>query len=124
MRVVPAAKAGNPILMANIVQNLAAVAFQEKRFSDAEERYSELVTLKRAMLDEDGLAEALEWQGLSQEQQAAYDRAVVCWEESALICKAFELTDRLRPMLDPLEARLSSLEMREELEEFDAEWSA
>ena len=65
--VVPAAKDGNPILMSTIVQNLAAIAFQEKRFADAEERYGELVTLKRAMIDEEGLAEALEWQGLSQE---------------------------------------------------------
>ena len=28
------------------------------------------------MIEEDGLAEALEWQGLSQERQLAYDRAV------------------------------------------------
>ena len=33
----PAAKASNPVLMSNIVQNLGAVAFQERRFSDAEE---------------------------------------------------------------------------------------
>ena len=37
--VVPAAKDGNPILMSTIVQNLAAIAFQEKRFVEAEERY-------------------------------------------------------------------------------------
>jgi tetratricopeptide (TPR) repeat protein len=120
----PTAKAGNPILMSNIVHNLAVVAFQEKRFSDAEERYSELVTLKRAMIDEDGLAEALEWQGLSQEQQGAYDRAVVCWEESALICKAFELTHRLGPMLTHLRRGYQALEMHEELETFDEEWNA
>ena len=95
--------------MATIVQNLAVIAFQEKRFADAEERYGELVTLKRAMIDEDGLAEALEWQGLSQERQRAYDRAVVCWEESALICKAFEMNDRLRPRADPLAAWLSGV---------------
>jgi hypothetical protein len=110
--------------MANIVQSLAAVAFQEKRFSDAEERYSELVTLKRAMADEDGLAEALEWQGLSQEQQGAYDRAAVCWEESALICKAFELTHRLGPILTHLRRGYQALDMREELETFDEEWNA
>lgn len=119
----PAAKAGNPILMSTIVQNLAVVAFQEKRFTDAEERYSELVTLKRTMLDEDGLAEALEWQGLSQEKQQAYDRAVVCWEEGALICKAFELKDRLPPLVADLKRGYQALEMSEELENFDAEWA-
>ena len=110
--VVPAAKDGNPILMSMIVQNLAVAAFQEKRFADAEERYAELVTLKRAMLDEQGLAEALEWQGLSQEEQRAYDRAVVCWEESALIYKAFEMTDQLGPMLAHLRRGYQALDAR------------
>ena len=119
----PAAKADSPILMSNIVQNLAAVAFHEQRFSEAEERYSELVTLKRAMIDEDGLAEALEWQGLSQERQGAYDRAVECWEEGALICKAFELKHRLDPLLTHLRDAYQVLERREELEKFDEEWN-
>ncbi len=122
--VVPAAKGRNPILMSTIVQNLAAVAFQEKRFADAEERYCELVSLKRAMIDEIGLVEALEWQGLSQEGQRAYDRAVECWEEGALICKAFELKDRLGPMLTHLKRGYEALDRREELEKFVAEWNA
>jgi tetratricopeptide (TPR) repeat protein len=122
--VTPAAKAGNPILLATIVQNLAVVAFQEGRFADAEQRYSELVTLKRGMIDEVGLAEALEWQGLSQEKQWAYDRAVVAWEESALIAKAFEMKDRLPPLLVHLKRGYRALNMREELETFDAEWAA
>jgi tetratricopeptide (TPR) repeat protein len=121
--VTPAAKAGNPILMATIVQNLAVAAFQEGRYPDAEQRYSELVTLKRVMIDEVGLAEALEWQGLSQEKQWAYDRAVVAWEESALIAKAFEMKDRLPPLLSHLKRGYQALNMREELETFDAEWA-
>lgn len=122
--VVPAAKDGNPILMATIVQNLAAVAFQEERFTDAEERYAELVTLKRAMLDEEGLVGALEWQGLSQEKQHAYDRAVECWEEGALVCKAFELEERLTGMLAHLRRGYQALRRHDELKHFDAEWSA
>ena len=57
-------------------------------------------------------------------KQGAYDRAVECWEEGALICKAFELTQRLGPMLTHLKRGYQALEMREELEEFDAEWNA
>lgn len=121
--IVPAAKDGNPVLMSTIVENLGAIAFQEKRFADAEERYGELVTLKRAMIDEDGVAEALEWQGLSQERQWAYDRAVECWYESALICKAFEMTDRLPRVLGHLKRGYQELEMRTELQQFDAEWA-
>ena len=121
--VVPAAKSGNPMLMSNIVQNLAVVAFHDKRFADAEQRYSELVTLRRAMIDEDGLVEALEWQGLAAEEQLAYDRAVVCWEEGALICRAFELKHRLPTMVGHLKRGYQALEMHEELETFDAEWA-
>lgn len=121
--VVPAAKDGNSMLMSTIVQNLAAIAFQQGRFVDAEERYGELVTLKRAMVEEDGLAEALEWQGVSQEHQSAYDRAIVCWYEGALICKAFDMTERLARILDHLRRGYRALHMRDELEQFDAEWA-
>ena len=68
------------------------------------------------MIDEEGLAEALEWLGLSQENQQAYDRAVVSWEEAALICKAFELEDRLGPLPVHLRHGYRALKMHEERE--------
>lgn len=120
---VPASKDGNPMLMATVVQHLAGISFQQQRYEEAEERYSELVTLKRAMLDEDGLAEALEWQGLSQERQQALDRAVTCWYEGAVICKTFEMTDRLSRLLGLLKGGYQALGMRGELDAFAAEWS-
>jgi tetratricopeptide (TPR) repeat protein len=120
---VPASKNGNPMLMATIIQHLAAIDFEQQRYEEAEERYSELVALKRAMLDEDGLAEALEWQGLSQERQQAYDRAVDCWYEGALICKTFNMSDRLPRLLDLLKGGYQALDMRDELGAFAAEWS-
>jgi tetratricopeptide (TPR) repeat protein len=121
--VTPAAASGNTILLANVVQNLAVVAYQEERWADAEERYDELVTIKRDMFDEVGLAEALEWRGNSQEKQQAFDRAVLSWLEAALISKDFELKDRLPPVLANLRRGYERLGMHEELEEFDAEWS-
>ena len=121
---VPAGKDGNPMLLATVVQHLAAIAFQQERFGDAEEHYSELVTFKRAMIEEDGLAEALEWQGLSQERLVAYDRAVDSWYESALICKVFDMTERLPRVLDHLKRGYHALRMHAELAQFNAEWSA
>jgi len=121
---VPAGKDGNPMLLATIVQHLAGIAFQQERFEDAEEHYTELVAFKRTMLEEDGLAEALEWQGLSQERQEAYDRAVDSWYESALICKSFDMTERLPRVLEHLKRGYRELEMHEELDQFDAEWRA
>jgi tetratricopeptide (TPR) repeat protein len=120
--VVPAAKTGNAMLMATVVQNLAVIAFVENRFSDSEDHYAELVTLKRAMIDEVGLVEALEWQGLSQEQQGGYDRAIVCWEEGALICRAFEMKSREPVLLGHLRRGYENLGMSQELESFDSEW--
>jgi hypothetical protein len=122
--VVPAAEAGNPILLANIVQNLALVAYHEKRFADGAERYGELAELKRGMFDELGLVEALEWQGICQEKQDAYERAVEAWEEAALVCKAFELKDRLPPMLAHVRRGYEKLKMKDELANFDAIWNA
>jgi tetratricopeptide (TPR) repeat protein len=120
--VTPAVESANTVLLANVVQNLAVVAYQEERWTDAEERYDELVTIKRGMFDEVGLAEALEWRGNSQEQQRAFDRAVLSWLEAALLCKDFELKDQLPPVLTKLRRGYEYLDMREELAGFDKEW--
>ena len=119
---VPASKSGSPILLATIVQNLAVVAYQDKRWADAEERYDELVTIKRGMFDEVGLAEALEWRGNSQEELRAFDRAVLSWAEAAFVCQDFGLKDRLDPVLGKLRQGYERLGMREELKTFDQEW--
>src|SRR5262249_31998734 len=112
------------ILLATIVNNLATAAYAEKRFAEAEERYDELVRLKRSTFDEDGLVQALEWRGLSQEKQQAYDRAMPSWEEGALICKAFKLQHRLDPMLTHLKRAYEHLNMRDAVRDFDAIWKA
>jgi hypothetical protein len=120
---VPASESGSPILLSTVVQNLAVVAFQEERWADAEERYDELVAIKRGMFDEVGLIEALEWRGKSQEKQEAFDRAVLSWAEAAFVCKDFDLPDRLDPMLDGWRRGYERLGMSEELKTFDAEWN-
>jgi hypothetical protein len=73
------------------------------------------------MIDQVGLVEALEWQGLSQEGQLAYDRAIVSWHEAGLICKAFEMGERLDPLLAHLKRGYEMLGTLDEVE-FDAEW--
>jgi tetratricopeptide (TPR) repeat protein len=120
---VPAAESGSPILLSTVVQNLAVVAYQEERWADAEARYDELATIKRGMFDEVGLVEALEWRGKSQEKQQAFDRAVLSWAEAALVCKDFDLNDRLGPFLDNWRRGYQRLGMREELKTFDRDWN-
>ena len=121
---VPAAEAASPILLANIVQNLAVCAYQDKRWAEAEERYTELVELKQGMLDEVGLAESLEWRGLCQEKQNAYDRAVESWESGASVCQAFEMEAQMKSMLGHLRRGYEKLKMHDELEHFDVIWRA
>jgi tetratricopeptide (TPR) repeat protein len=121
--VVPAAESGSPILLSTVVQNLAVVAYQEERWADAEARYDELATIKRGMFDEVGLVEAVEWRGKSQEKQQAFDRAVLSWAEAALVCKDFDLNDRLEPLLDNWRRGYERLGMSEELKTFDLDWN-
>jgi len=75
------------------------------------------------MFDEVGLVEALEWRGKSQEKQQAFDRAVLSWAEAALVCKDFDLNDRLGPFLDNWRRGYQRLGMREELKTFDRDWN-
>jgi tetratricopeptide (TPR) repeat protein len=121
--VVPAAESGSPILLSTVVQNLAVVAYQEERWADAEARYDELATIKRGMFDEVGLVEAMEWRGKSQEKQQAFDRAVLSWAEAAMVCRDFDLNDRLKPFLDNWRRGYERLGMREELKTFDLDWN-
>jgi hypothetical protein len=100
--VTPAVATGQATVLATVVQNLAAVAYQQRSYADAEAYYDGLVRLKACLVDEDGKAQALEWRGLSQEKQDAYDRAVASWEEAELLSRAFDLPHRLRPVLEHL----------------------
>jgi hypothetical protein len=120
---VPIAETGNPMLLATVVHNLAVVAYQDQRWEDAEQRYSELSEIKRGMFDEVGVIDALEWQGFSQENQEAFDRAVASFEEAALICKSFEMPDRLPPLLTHLRQGYQRLGLYEQLDDFEMEWS-
>jgi tetratricopeptide (TPR) repeat protein len=109
----PAAAARQATVLATVVQNLAAVAYQQRAYADAEVYYDGLVKLKDCLVDEDGKAMALEWRGLSQEKQNAYDRAVASWEEAELLSRAFELPHRLRPVLEHLRRGYRQLKNQE-----------
>ena len=107
--------------MANVVQNLAAVAYEQKRYADAEEYYDGLATLKECLIDEDGKALALEWRGLSQEKQNVYEKAMLSWEEADLLCRVFELNHRHKPVLEHLRRAYRKLGMSEKLAALDGE---
>jgi tetratricopeptide (TPR) repeat protein len=117
----PAAASEQPQVLAAVAENLAAVAYQRQQYADAEQYYDSLSQLKGILLEEDGKARALEWRGLSQEKQRAYDRAVASWEEAELLSRAFELTHRLRPLLEHLRRGYAQLRRNERLPALEAE---
>jgi tetratricopeptide (TPR) repeat protein len=122
----PAAATEQPGVLAVVVQNLAAVTYKAGKYPLAEEYYDQLSELKGLMLDEVGKAEALEWRGLAQEKQNAWDRAVRSWEQAELISRAFELRYRLKPVLEHLRRAYRQLRVNDKLagvEEELRDWS-
>ncbi len=119
---VPAVQAESPILMASLVQHLAAIAYQRETYGEAAERYGELAQFRRTVFDEDGLTEALEWKGRSLEKAGKMQDAVLCWYEAALIGKTFRLNHRLQSTLPNLRRGYEQLEWKEAIETFDEAW--
>jgi tetratricopeptide (TPR) repeat protein len=117
----PIVAAKEALVMSNVVQNLAAVSYEQGRYADAEEYYDGLATLRECLVDEDGKAQALEWRGLSQEKQNAYEKAVLSWEEAELLCRVFELDHRRKPLLEHLRRAYKKLGMSERLAALEEE---
>ena len=117
----PASQAEQPAVLAPVVQNLAGIAYEQKRYDDAEAYFDALVILKNAMLDEEGKVEALEWRGLTQEKRKRYDRAVRSWEEAALLIHAFKLDHRLKPIEQHLQRAYQALRMNDRLKALEGE---
>jgi tetratricopeptide (TPR) repeat protein len=98
----PAAEAKDAVVLSMIVRNLADLAYEQKRFADAEAYYTQLDRLTTASLDAEVKARALERRGLSQEQQKAFDRAEESWQLAAAFCRAVGTPAPLRANLEHL----------------------
>jgi hypothetical protein len=119
---VPASEAGSPILMASLVQHLAAIDYQTGDYAAAAERYGQVADLRRAMFDEDGLVEALQWQGYARDKAGQTEAAVVGWFEAGLLCRTFGLHHRLPDVLTDLKGGYERLGWQEALDTFDEAW--
>lgn len=100
--VTPTVEAKDAVVLSMVVRNLAELAYQQKNFADAEAYYTQLDRLTQASLDSEAKAHALEWRGLSQEQQKAYDRAEESWQLAAAFCREIGLPTPLRANLEHL----------------------
>ncbi|WP_338865633.1 tetratricopeptide repeat protein [Myxococcus stipitatus] len=80
---VPAVASKAPVVLAIVVKCLGEVAFERKRYAEAERYFEGLDQIAARMLDPEGKARALEWLGLCQEKQGTLNKAVLNWEAAA-----------------------------------------
>lgn len=117
----PASEAKEASVLAELVKNLGEIAYKEGRFADAEQYFDGLDKLRAHLLDPEGKAQALEWRGLSQEKQAAYDRAGSSWEGAAQLCRSIGLPHFLMTNLRHLARIYKEARMTKRLSAVEAE---
>jgi tetratricopeptide (TPR) repeat protein len=117
----PASEAKEASVLAELVKNLGEIAYQQGRFADAEQYFDGLDKLRAHLLDPEGKAQALEWRGLSQEKQAAYDRAGSSWEGAAQLCRSIGLPHFLMTNLRHLARIYKEARMPKRLSAVEAE---
>jgi tetratricopeptide (TPR) repeat protein len=111
----PAVESQSPVLLATVGRNLGDVSFKQERYQNAEQYYDGVEKLAAHMLDPEAKAEALEWRGLSQEKQKAYDRAIESWEAASLLCRNTDLPGFLKKTLEHLKRVYGLLGIREKI---------
>jgi tetratricopeptide (TPR) repeat protein len=122
--IAPAGEGKQLISLSMIAQHLGAIAFERKLYEDAVAYYGELVTLMRAIPNEDGLCEALIWLGKAQDKAGQADAALASWEEAIMICQAFELDHRKDDCLTQLRRGYEAVGKRAEGEKVIQEWKS
>lgn len=98
----PANAAAVPVVMASVVKNLGDVSFEMGNYAEAEQFYEQLDRLVTHMRDPEAKSQALEKQGVSQEKQKAFGKAVKSWEAGATLCRNIGLPKLLKPHLEHL----------------------
>lgn len=98
----PVVKAQEPVIFHSIVKNLGDVAFKQKQYAQAEYFFESADKLAAKLLDAQSKAMDLEWRGLSQEKQKAYDRAIESWENAATLSRNIGMPDPLTSNLEHL----------------------
>jgi tetratricopeptide (TPR) repeat protein len=117
----PVSEAKEASVLAELVKSLGEIAYKQGRFADAEQYFDGLDKLRAHLLDPEGKAQALEWRGLSQEKQAAYDRAGSSWEGAAQLCRSIGLSHFLVANLRHLARIYKEARMTERLTAIEAE---
>jgi tetratricopeptide (TPR) repeat protein len=119
----PALTAGQPVVLATVVKNLATIAYQGQQFADAEVYYDNLSTLQTWLMDPVGRLQALEGRGLAQGKQAKAKPALASFEEAALLGIGFGLPDPAKRNLEHMRHVCRESRDSKKLAEVEAELS-
>lgn len=117
----PALEANAPVVLATVTMNLGHVAYKLEQFDVAEQYYDGWDKLAAHLLDVESKVRALEWRGLSQEQQGAHDRAVQSWEDAVTLSRNMQLIEFLKCNLEHLQRGYQQLRWREKLAAVEGE---
>lgn len=117
----PATGSRQPAVLAAVVRNLAELAYDSRRYADAEQYFDGWDKLAAECLDPDSKAQALEKRGLCQYHQGAVPQAVESWEAAAALCRNLAMPSRLRSNLAHLAQAYSALGFTEKAAAADAE---
>lgn len=117
----PATEAKHGVILASIVRGLGDVAFKKGQFVEAEQYFDQLDKLTQATLDAECKARALEWRGLSQEKQKAYEKAVESWEIAVDLCRKIGMPAPHKANLEHLARVFRQLKKRDRLAAVEAE---
>lgn len=118
---VPAADAHDTLILSMVVRNLGDVAYERGKFEEAESYFDGLDQLAAHLLQPEAKVSALEWRGLSQEQQGAYDAAIESWEGAATLSRNIGLPALLRANLQHLQRAFQATSSGGRLAEVNAE---
>jgi len=119
--VTPAVVTKQPIIMAMLTKNLGEVKYKLKQYADAEKYFDNLDKLDSHLLDSEGKVQAIEWKGLSQEQQGKYGLALKSWNSAAKLCRNIGLPSLLEVNLKHIERVCSQINKRDMLSEVRTE---
>ncbi|MCD4811468.1 tetratricopeptide repeat protein [bacterium] len=112
---VPAAESKSPIILFSLSRNLGHVYYQLKQYSQAEVFFDGAQQLGLQTHDPEAKILSMEWRGLSQEKQKAFDRAADSFEEATRLSHEFKRNEHLNRNLEHLSNTLKHIDQHDRL---------
>ena len=117
----PVVEGDSPVIFLMIVRNLGEVSYKMKQYPEAEEYFDGADKLAEHLKDPQSKAHALEWRGLSQEQQHKFKDAAASWEDAATLSRSVGMDAPLKAVLEHLIRIHERFGVRDKIQEYRRE---